>query len=71
MKNESSKLAPKAALHKTDCSTQLPLVSELKEILSTVMSVEENQILGNHKEVRRLLLKSIFDLNDVIKRQLS
>ncbi len=38
-------------------------VVELKEILSNVMAVEENQILGNHKEVRRLLLKIVFYIN--------
>ena len=65
MKNKSTATEPKAALHKTDCSMQLPL-AELKDILSTIESVEENQILGNHKEVRRLIFKAMFDLRGVI-----
>ena len=44
---------------------QLPL-AELKDILITIESVEENQILGNHKKVRRLIFKAMFDLRGVI-----
>jgi hypothetical protein len=58
-------------LQQTPCTTQLPLVTELREILKTIEGVEENQILANHKEVRRLIFKAMFDLQGVIKRQLS